>query len=152
MHAELFRRTMDRLGLDSGYAAHLDRVPAVTLATDNLISLFGLHRRLNGPLLGHLAALEMTSSLPNRRYGKGLRRLGWTRWPPASTTSTSRRTGARADRRVRPGAEPWSPPSRPSPLRPDPPPRSADLALGARPARPLPRFARTRTARSPGGW
>ncbi|RZU75175.1 heme oxygenase-like protein [Micromonospora kangleipakensis] len=76
MHAELFRRTMDRLGLDSGYAAHLDRVPAVTLATNNLISLFGLHRRLRGALLGHLAALEMTSSLPNRRYGNGLRRLG----------------------------------------------------------------------------
>ncbi|MEH0843823.1 iron-containing redox enzyme family protein [Micromonospora sp. CPCC 205711] len=76
MHAELFRRTMDRLGLDSGYAAHLDRVPAVTLATNNLISLFGLHRRWRGALLGHLAAFEMTSSLPNRRYGNGLRRLG----------------------------------------------------------------------------
>ncbi|MEH0828792.1 iron-containing redox enzyme family protein, partial [Micromonospora sp. CPCC 205714] len=76
MHAELFRRTLDRLGLDTGYAAYLDRVPAVTLATNNLISLFGLHRRLRGALLGHLAAFEMTSSLPNRRYGNGLRRLG----------------------------------------------------------------------------
>ncbi|MFD6665507.1 iron-containing redox enzyme family protein [Micromonospora chalcea] len=77
MHAELFRTTMDRLGLDTGYAAHLDRVPAVTLATNNLMSLFGLHRRLRGALLGHLAAYEMTSSLPNRRYGNGLRRLGF---------------------------------------------------------------------------
>ncbi|MER5701922.1 iron-containing redox enzyme family protein [Micromonospora sp. NPDC002296] len=76
MHAELFRRTMDRLGLDTGYAAYLDRVPAVTLAANNLMSLFGLHRRLRGALLGHLAAFEMTSSLPNRRYGNGLRRLG----------------------------------------------------------------------------
>ncbi|MGC1211488.1 MAG: iron-containing redox enzyme family protein, partial [Micromonospora sp.] len=76
MHAELFRVAMDRLGLDTGYAAHLDRVPAVTLATNNLISLLGLHRRLRGALLGHLAAYEMTSSLPNRRYGNGLRRLG----------------------------------------------------------------------------
>ncbi|MFC4147800.1 iron-containing redox enzyme family protein [Micromonospora mangrovi] len=76
MHAELFRRTMRRLDLDTDYAAHLDRVPAVTLATNNLISLFGLHRRLRGALLGHLAAFEMTSSLPNRRYGNGLRRLG----------------------------------------------------------------------------
>ncbi|MEU1753940.1 iron-containing redox enzyme family protein [Micromonospora matsumotoense] len=76
MHAELFRMTMGRLGLDTDYAAHLDRVPAITLATNNLISLFGLHRRLRGALLGHLAALEMTSSLPNRRYGNGLRRLG----------------------------------------------------------------------------
>ncbi|MFI6131328.1 iron-containing redox enzyme family protein [Micromonospora sp. NPDC051141] len=77
MHAELFRATMDRLGLDTGYAAHLDRVPAVTLALNNLMSLFGLHRRLRGALLGHLAAYEMTSSLPNRRYGNGLRRLGF---------------------------------------------------------------------------
>ncbi|MGW4500361.1 iron-containing redox enzyme family protein [Micromonospora sp. NPDC004336] len=76
MHAELFRVTMDRLGLDTGYAAHLDAVPAVTLATNNLMSLFGLHRRWRGALLGHLAAYEMTSSLPNRRYGNGLRRLG----------------------------------------------------------------------------
>ncbi|MEU1969343.1 iron-containing redox enzyme family protein [Micromonospora sediminicola] len=76
MHAELFRATMDRLDLDTGYGVHLDRVPAVTLATNNLMSLFGLHRRLRGALLGHLAAYEMTSSLPNRRYGNGLRRLG----------------------------------------------------------------------------
>ncbi|SCG75017.1 iron-containing redox enzyme family protein [Micromonospora coxensis] len=76
MHAELFRATLGRLGLDTGYAAHLDLVPAVTLATNNLISLFGLRRRLRGALLGHLAAFEMTSSLPNRRYGNGLRRLG----------------------------------------------------------------------------
>ena len=62
--------------MDTGYGAHLDVVPAVTLATNNLMSLFGLHRRLRGALLGHLAAFEMTSSLPNRRYGNGLRRLG----------------------------------------------------------------------------
>ncbi|MFE0526954.1 iron-containing redox enzyme family protein [Micromonospora parva] len=77
MHAELFRCTLDRLGLDTGYGAYLGAVPAVTLATNNLMSLFGLHRRLRGALLGHLAAFEMTSSLPNRRYGNGLRRLGF---------------------------------------------------------------------------
>ncbi|MBM7494882.1 hypothetical protein JOD64_006104 [Micromonospora luteifusca] len=77
MHAELFRCTLERLGLDITYGAHLDAVPAVTLATNNLMSLFGLHRRLRGALLGHLAAFEMTSSLPNRRYGNGLRRLGF---------------------------------------------------------------------------
>ncbi|UWZ34540.1 iron-containing redox enzyme family protein [Dactylosporangium roseum] len=76
MHAELFRITMRALGLDSAYGAYLDAVPAVTLATNNLMSLFGLHRRLLGAVLGHLAVFEMTSSLPNRRYGNGLRRLG----------------------------------------------------------------------------
>ena len=76
MHAELFRTTMDCLGLDTAYGAHVEVAPAVVLATSNVISLFGLHRRLRGALLGHLAAFEMTSSLPNRRYGNGLRRLG----------------------------------------------------------------------------
>ncbi|GGP80804.1 iron-containing redox enzyme family protein [Streptosporangium pseudovulgare] len=76
MHSELFRATMRGLGLDDSYGAHLDRVPAVTLATGNVISLFGLHRRHRGALLGHLAAFEMTSSVPNRRYARGLRRLG----------------------------------------------------------------------------
>jgi hypothetical protein len=36
-----------------------------------------LHRRLLGAIVGHLAAFEMTSSLPNRMYGNGLRRLGY---------------------------------------------------------------------------
>jgi Iron-containing redox enzyme len=76
MHQELFRRTMRWFGLDLEYGAYVDAVGAATLATNNLMSLFGLHRRLRGALLGHLAAYEMTSSLPNRAYGNGLRRLG----------------------------------------------------------------------------
>jgi hypothetical protein len=76
MHQELFRRTMRWFDLDLTYGAYVDAVPALTLATNNLMSLFGLHRRLRGALLGHLAAYEMTSSLPNRAYGNGLRRLG----------------------------------------------------------------------------
>lgn len=76
MHARLFADTMEDLGLDSGYAAYVDAVPAVTLRWVNTMSLFGLHRRLRAAACGHLAALEMTSSLPNRRYGNGLRRLG----------------------------------------------------------------------------
>src|SRR5204862_7551168 len=42
----------------------------------NQMSLFGLHRRWRGALVGHLALFEMTSSIPNRRYADGLRRLG----------------------------------------------------------------------------
>jgi hypothetical protein len=76
MHAELFRTTMAELGLDTTYGAYVDDVPAITLATNNLMSFFALHRRHRGAILGHLAAFEMTSSLPNRRYGNGLRRLG----------------------------------------------------------------------------
>ncbi|MFC7647455.1 iron-containing redox enzyme family protein [Streptosporangium lutulentum] len=76
MHSELFRATMRGLELDDSYGAYLNRVPAITLAVSNTMSLFGLHRRHRGALLGHLAAFEMTSSLPNRKYGLGLRRLG----------------------------------------------------------------------------
>jgi len=76
IHAELFARAMRAAGLDSTYNAYLDVIPAVTLATVNLMSLFGLHRRLRGAIVGHLAVFEMTSSIPNRRYGDGLRRLG----------------------------------------------------------------------------
>jgi hypothetical protein len=77
IHAALFARSMDALGLDSRYGAYVDRLPAVTLATVNLMSLCGLHRRLRGAIVGHLAFFEMTSSVPNRRYGDGLRRLGF---------------------------------------------------------------------------
>jgi hypothetical protein len=35
-----------------------------------------LHRRLRGALCGHLAAFEMTSSLPAKRYVSGMQRLG----------------------------------------------------------------------------
>ncbi|GAA3454608.1 iron-containing redox enzyme family protein [Dactylosporangium matsuzakiense] len=77
MHAELFRTTMRELGLDTAYGAYLGQAPAVTLAINNLMSLFGINRRLLGAIVGHLAVYEMTSSLPNRRYGNGLRRLGF---------------------------------------------------------------------------
>jgi hypothetical protein len=77
MHSELFRTMMRDLGLDDTYGAFLNRVPAVTLAVSNTMSLFGLHRRWTPALLGHLAVFEMTSALPNRRYGNGLRRLGY---------------------------------------------------------------------------
>jgi hypothetical protein len=77
IHAALFARSLAAVGLDAEYGAYLDRIPAVTLSTVNLMSLLGLHRRLRGALVGHLAVFEMTSSLPNGRYAKGLRRLGY---------------------------------------------------------------------------
>ena len=77
IHAEMFAEAMDAVGLDPTYGAYLDQVPAVTLATVNVLSLFGLHRRWRGALVGHLAVFEMTSSIPNGRYAAGLRRLGF---------------------------------------------------------------------------
>ena len=77
IHAELFAGSLRALGLDPRYGAYLDLLPGVTLATVNLMSLFGLHRRLRGAIVGHLALFEMTSSVPNGRYARGLRRLGF---------------------------------------------------------------------------
>jgi hypothetical protein len=76
MHATLFALTMGCLGLDTSYGSYLSEIPAVTLATVNLISLFGLHRRWRGALVGHLAVFEMSSVVPNGRYSQALRRLG----------------------------------------------------------------------------
>ena len=76
MHSALFAKAMHGMNLDSAYGAYLDLLPGITLATVNLMSLFGLNRRLRGALAGHLAVFEMTSSVPNRRYGNALRRLG----------------------------------------------------------------------------
>ncbi len=76
MHQELFKKTMHWFGLDLTYGAYVDSVGAATLASNNMMSLFALHRRNRGALIGHLAAYEMTSTQPNRAYGNGLRRLG----------------------------------------------------------------------------
>ena len=67
VHATLFAVAMDAVGLDPTYGAYVERLPGITLATVNLMSLCGLHRRLRGAIVGHLAAFEMTSSLPSRR-------------------------------------------------------------------------------------
>lgn len=77
VHATLFARAVRGAGLDDTYGAYVDDVPAVTLASHNTMSMFGLNRRLLGAIVGHLAAFEMTSSIPNRLYAEGLRRLGF---------------------------------------------------------------------------
>ncbi|GAB2474451.1 iron-containing redox enzyme family protein [Jatrophihabitans fulvus] len=76
MHSQLYRDLLRELGLDDTYGAYVDDVPGITLAVGNVMSLFGLRRDLRGALVGHLAAYEMTSSAPCRRYAQGLRRLG----------------------------------------------------------------------------
>jgi hypothetical protein len=77
MHAAIFAAAMRGVGLDDAYGAYVGLVPAITLASHNMMSMFGLNRRLLGAIVGHLAAFEMTSSIPNRLYGDGLRRLGY---------------------------------------------------------------------------
>jgi hypothetical protein len=76
MHSSLFADAMSALGLDATYGAYVDQLPGVTLATTNLISMFGLHRRLRGALVGHLASFEMNSVGPMGRYSSWLESLG----------------------------------------------------------------------------
>jgi hypothetical protein len=77
MHSALFAGMLRDLGLDDTYGALWNEAPAAAFASVNTMSLFGLNRRWRGAALGHLAAVEMTSSEPSRRYAAGLRRLGF---------------------------------------------------------------------------
>ncbi|MEU6537009.1 iron-containing redox enzyme family protein [Streptomyces sp. NPDC047000] len=76
IHAQLFADLMTDLGLDAAYGHYLDAAPAEALATVNMMSLFGLHRALRGALVGHFAAVEVTSSPASRRLAQALRRVG----------------------------------------------------------------------------
>ncbi|GCB43565.1 iron-containing redox enzyme family protein [Streptomyces sp. NL15-2K] len=74
VHARLFADLMADLGLETTYGRYLDAACAQALATVNLMSLFGLHRALRGALVGHFAAVEITSSPGSRRLAEAMRR------------------------------------------------------------------------------
>ncbi|MFF3749362.1 iron-containing redox enzyme family protein [Streptomyces sp. NPDC002018] len=74
VHAQLFADLMADLGLGTAYGRYLDTGPAEALATVNLMSLLGLHRSLRGALVGHFAAVEVTSSPGSRRLAEAMRR------------------------------------------------------------------------------
>lgn len=76
LHSHMFERGLEACGLRSEYGAYIDDVPVEVLKQNNAWTLFGVHRRLRGAALGHLAAFEATSSLPSRRIAGGLARLG----------------------------------------------------------------------------
>jgi hypothetical protein len=76
VHARLFADLMTDLGLDPAYGRSLDAACAEVLATVNLMSLLGLHRALRGALVGHFAAVEITSSPGSRRLARAMRRTG----------------------------------------------------------------------------
>ena len=77
VHANLFGEVMAALDLDPTYGAYVDRLPGITLSTCNVVSLFGLHRRWRGALVGHLALFEMCSVGPMGRYQEALERMGF---------------------------------------------------------------------------
>ena len=75
MHQQLFADLLHAAELDSTYLAYLDAVPAGALAAVNLMSLFGLHRRLRGAAVGHFASTEITSPPGSRRMVDALQRM-----------------------------------------------------------------------------
>ncbi|WP_370454466.1 iron-containing redox enzyme family protein [Salinibacterium sp. dk5596] len=77
MHSAIFARAMRGLGLDDRYGSYIDCVPAVTIASFTMMTMFGLNRSLRGATAGHFSAYEMTSSIPNRYIAQGVRRLGF---------------------------------------------------------------------------
>lgn len=77
VHSMLYAAAMRGAGLDDDYAVNVDLVPTLTLASHNIMSMFGLNRRLLGAVVGHLAAFESTSCIPSRMSAQGLRRLGF---------------------------------------------------------------------------
>lgn len=77
LHAHLFARGLEASGLSAEYGAYIDEAPTEILEQNNVMSLFGLNRRLRGASLGFLAAFEATSSGPSRRLAGGLERLGF---------------------------------------------------------------------------
>lgn len=76
VHQDLFATALRGAGLDPGYGAYVEVVPAETLMISNVMSRFGLHRARRGAAMGHLAAFEATSSVPSRRCAAGIRRVG----------------------------------------------------------------------------
>jgi hypothetical protein len=76
LHAHLFALGLEAVGLRAEYGAYVDDALPETLEMNNAASLLGMHRRLRGAAMGHLAAFEMTSSIPSRKVSQGLDRLG----------------------------------------------------------------------------
>ncbi|MEU9848822.1 iron-containing redox enzyme family protein [Streptomyces sp. NPDC047985] len=76
VHARLFADLMADLGLETYYGHYVDVGCAEMLALVNAMSLFGLHRRLRGALVGHFAAVEITSSPASRRLAHAMERTG----------------------------------------------------------------------------
>jgi hypothetical protein len=76
VHAQLYGDLLEAAGLEPGYLHYIDQAPACMLAVVNLMSLFGVHRRLRGALVGHFAAAEITTPPSAARMDRALGRLG----------------------------------------------------------------------------
>jgi hypothetical protein len=72
----MYGDALEAAGLDRTYGAYIDDVSALSLACTNVMTMFGLNRRLRGAAMGHLAAFEASSSVPSRKIAGGIARVG----------------------------------------------------------------------------
>ncbi len=75
VHARLYADLMAAAGLNPDYLHYVNVIPAPMFALMDTISLFGLHRSLRGALVGHFAAVEISSPPGAQRMVEALRRL-----------------------------------------------------------------------------
>lgn len=75
-HSQLYADLMAACGLDTGYLHYFDDVPAPVITIVNMMSMFGLHRRLRAAMVGHFAAAEITTAPSAGRLAKALERHG----------------------------------------------------------------------------
>ncbi|WP_328392550.1 iron-containing redox enzyme family protein [Nocardia sp. NBC_00416] len=75
IHARLYADLLRGAGLADDYLHYLDIVPAPMLALVDMMSMFGLHRSLRGALVGHFAAVEISSSPASQLLAETLHRF-----------------------------------------------------------------------------
>jgi len=75
MHSRLYADLLAGAGLTADYLHYLDDVPAPAIAIVNMMSMFGLHRRLRGAMVGHFAAAEISTAPSAQRLAQALERL-----------------------------------------------------------------------------
>jgi len=72
----LLARIMRSLGLDDRVGAYRDLLPASTLASVNISSLFGLRRQGRSAIVGQLAMRQVLGGPDDRACSRAIRRLG----------------------------------------------------------------------------
>jgi hypothetical protein len=75
LHSQLYADLLTGAGLRTGYLDYLEQAPGCMLAVVNLMSMFGLHRKLRAALVGHFAAAEITTAPSAQRLDKALQRF-----------------------------------------------------------------------------
>ncbi len=76
LHSTMYGDALEAAGLDRTYGAYIDETSGLSLTCCNVMTMFGLNRRLRGAAMGHLAAFEASSSVPSRKIAAGIARVG----------------------------------------------------------------------------